>query len=138
MPIVTYKGVAPMIAAMQAAMATGVTQSAEMFVGKAMAATPVDTGTLRASIHVEDVNVGGNTVTAKVSTGGESSEYALYVHEGTGPHKIEGHPFLAFNGVVRRSVNHPGTAAVPFMAGPLMEHRSTHNAIVAAAVAGAL
>lgn len=137
MPIVTYKGVAPMIAAMQAAMATGVVQSAESFVGKAMAATPVETGTLRASIHVEDVNVGANEVTAKVSTGGESSEYALFVHEGTGPHKITGNPFLAFNGIVVRSVNHPGTTAYKFMERPLIEHRPVHAAIIAAAAAGA-
>ena len=136
MPIVTYKGIAPLIAKAQAAMAEGCLQSAESFVGKAMAATPVDTGTLRASIHVDDVNMGGSSVSVRVATGGESSEYALFVHEGTGPHKIEGHPFLAFNGIVRRSVNHPGTQAFKFMEKPLIEHRATHNAIVAAAVRG--
>lgn len=139
MPIVTYKGIAPMLAASRAAMAVAVAQSAEALVGKAQAATPVDTGTLRASIHVADVETGATEVTAKVATGGEASDYAAFVHEGTGPHKItakEGKA-LAFNGIVVKSVNHPGTTGVKFLEGPLIDHRALHQAICAAAMRGA-
>lgn len=137
MPIVTYKGVAPLIAAGQAAMRTAVVQSAEQLAGKCQAAAPVDTGTLRGSIHVTDVQVSAMEVKAKVATGGEASEYAVMVHEGTGPHVIHGHPYLAFNGIVRRSVNHPGTPAVKYIEGPLIGHAALHKAVCAAAWAGA-
>lgn len=43
------------------------------------------------------------------------ADYSSYVDEGTEPHRIEGHPLLAFTAkdgtrVVVRYVNHPGTA----------------------------
>lgn len=137
MPIVTYKGIAPMIARAQAAMGEAVEQSAEALVAKAQAATPVDTGTLRASIHVQEVNRSASMVSAKVGTGGEASGYAEFVHEGTDPHVIRGNPYLAFNGVVVRSVNHPGTPATKFLEGPLIDHRALHIAICQAAWSGA-
>lgn len=43
---------------------------------------PVDTGTLRASIHVESVTRSGMGVTGTVATGGEA-DYAGYVEFGT-------------------------------------------------------
>lgn len=137
MPIVTYIGLGPILARGMAAIGEGVVQSAESFVGKAMAETPVDTGTLRGSIHVEDVNVGGSEATAKVSTGGEASEYAVFVHEGTGPHEIRGHPVLAFDGIVVTKVNHPGTRAFKYLERPLIAHRAVHQAVISAAARGA-
>lgn len=82
-------------------MRDGVTQVAEDFVGQAQAATPVDTGTLRASIHIESVTSGGSSVTATVSTGGEA-DYAIYVHEGT--YKMAGRPFMAQTLIENRAV----------------------------------
>lgn len=137
MPVVTYKGVAPMLAAARAAMGVAVAQSAEALVAKAQAETPVDTGTLRASIHVESVDASATEVTAKVATGGEASDYAVAVHEGSAPHLIKGNPYLAFNGVVVRSVNHPGNAPTKFLERPLIEHRALHQAVCSAAMRGA-
>lgn len=74
------------------ALTAAVTESAEDLVGKAQANTPVLTGTLRASIHTDGAKVSGNSVTARVETGGEANDYAFYVHEGT--YKMAGRPFL--------------------------------------------
>ena len=60
-------------------------QAAEDVQGRAQAqlADHVVTGNLKASIHVEGPEVAGMGVEAKVATGGESSEYAIFQHEGT-------------------------------------------------------
>lgn len=75
------------MAALQAramqAVQTAVEQSAEHLVGEAQPLTRVDTGTERAGIHATDAQVSGTTVTARVQTGGASSEYDLFQHEGT-------------------------------------------------------
>jgi len=92
MGIFVFVGPAVLVAKAQGALLAAVTESAEDLVGKAQDRTPVDTGTLKASIHVAGIQGGGSSVTATVSTGGESSEYALYVHEGT--YKMAGRPFL--------------------------------------------
>jgi HK97 gp10 family phage protein len=109
MPIVTYRGIAPIMGKMRAGMAKGVTQAAEDLVGKAQAAAPVETGTLRASIHVEGVEQSATEVKAKVATGGESSEYALYQHEGTSR----------------------GVPATKFLERPLIENRETYLKFIA-------
>ena len=83
MPQVSFVGVAAIQARAVQACTRAVAEAAEDLVGKA----------LRASIHVEGVSPSGNGATAKVSTGGESSEYALFQHEGTrymsGTHYLE-------------------------------------------------
>ena len=93
MPSVTFCGVAVLQARAVQACTQAVAEAAEDLVGKAQPLARVDTGTLRASIHVESVSPSGNGATAKVSTGGESSEYALFQHEGTrymsGTHYLE-------------------------------------------------
>lgn len=76
---VTYIGLAALTAKGRAAVKQAVTEAAEDLVGRAQEATPVDTGTLRASIHVDSVS----SFTAIVATGGEASEYAIPQHEGT-------------------------------------------------------
>ena len=43
--------------------------------------TPVETGTLRASGHVEGPEIGGNVVTVTMAFGGAASDYAAIVHE---------------------------------------------------------
>lgn len=64
------------------ALKQAVTDACEDLVRAAQEKTPVDTGTLRASIHVDSVTVQGNGVTGVVATGGEA-DYAIYVEEGT-------------------------------------------------------
>jgi Bacteriophage HK97-gp10, putative tail-component len=86
---------------------------------RARALAPVKTGALRNSISMSMGSEGGE-VSADISA---SAPYALFVHEGTGPHMIYGHPFLAFQGrsglVITRAVHHPGTRPQPFLADAL-------------------
>ena len=93
MPSVSFVGVAVIQARAVQACTRAVGEAAEDLVGKAQPLARVDTGTLRASIHVESISPSGNGATAKVSTGGESSEYAFFQHEGTrymsGTHYLE-------------------------------------------------
>lgn len=78
-----YIGLPALIAKGMDALEDATGKAAEDLQGRAQAAAPVDTGTLRASIHVEGPRVEGRSVTALVATGGESSEYSIYQHEGT-------------------------------------------------------
>lgn len=78
-----YIGLAVLVAKAHKAVEQAVTESCEHLVGMSQEVTPVDTGTLRASIHVDKIESSGNTVTGTVSTGGEADEYAIYQHEGT-------------------------------------------------------
>lgn len=130
-----YVGDAVLQQRAMAAIAAAVNQSANHLVAASAAAAPVDEGTLRASIHTDGAKISGLTATARVQTGGEANEYAIFVHEGTGPHKIVPRQAkaLAFGGIVVKSVNHPGTAATKFMERPLLQHRSTYLAYLAAA-----
>lgn len=138
MPEFSYVGLGVLQAKAMSAVAEAVTQAAHDLEGRAKAATPVDTGTLRASIHTDGPNVGGMSVTAKVQTGGEASDYAIFTHEGTGPHKITAHgKALAFNGMFAKSVNHPGTPAFKFLEGPLIQMAGVYEAFIAAAARGA-
>ena len=93
MPSVSFVGVAVIQARAVQACTRAVAEAAEDLVGKAQPLARFKTGTLRGSIHVESIAPSGNGATAKVSTGGESSEYALFQHEGTrymsGTHYLE-------------------------------------------------
>lgn len=134
MPEFRYVGLAALQARAMGALAEGVTNAAHDLEARAKDATPVDTGTLRASIHTEGPQVGGMSVTAKVQTGGESSGYAIFVHEGTGPHVIRAHgKALAFDGHFAKSVNHPGTPAFKYLEGPLIQMAGVYAAFIAAA-----
>lgn len=138
MPEVSYIGLAALEARAIAALTEGVGKAAHDLEGRAKAETPVDTGTLRGSIHVDGPTGGGMSVEAKVQTGGEASEYAILVHEGTGPHKITAHgKALAFNGVVVKSVNHPGTPAFKYLERPLVQMAGVYEAFIAAAARSA-
>lgn len=94
---------------------------------------PVDTGTLRASLRTVQ------TGTAEYAVG-TNVEYAPAVEYGTDPHVItpDG-DFLYFEGrgghlIRKRSVNHPGTPAQPFLRPALNEHESDLEANIAAAI----
>lgn len=81
----------------------------------AKANAPMKTGALRASIRSTVIPVGVGLV-GEVSA---NTAYALFVHEGTAPHPIDGNPILRFptNGMVvfTPHVDHPGTRANPFL-----------------------
>lgn len=84
-------------------------------------ATPVDTGRLRAGTQLVVDEPDGWSVTGHVQN---LVEYALDVHDGTGPHRIEPRDpngVLRFTGsdggiVYAKYVNHPGTRPRPFLA----------------------
>ena len=78
----SYVGLGYLLGKGQAAVLQAVTESCEDLVGQAQNLTPVDTGTLRASIHVESVVQSGTKVVGTVATGGEA-EYAAFVEFGT-------------------------------------------------------
>lgn len=134
-----YIGTQTLLAKGIAAVTEAVEQSANHLVAAAAAAAPVDTGTLRASIHTDGARVGGFTVTAKVATGGEANDYAVYVHEGTGPHIIRAKNggFLHFGDTFVRSVHHPGTIATKFLERPLLEYRPLYLEAMRRAAAAA-
>lgn len=114
MPEVTYVGSAALMARGMAAVRQAVVESAETMATQAQALSPVDTGTLQASIHVSNVEAGAREVTATVSTGGEASEYAVYQELGTSK-----------------------MAAQPYMAPALINHAPLHKAVCEAAWRGA-
>lgn len=140
MPEVTYIGLGPILAKARAAVEQAVRQSAEDLVAHQMAAAPVKTGTLRASIHIDSVTGGGDSVEAITATGGESSKYAIFVHEGTGPHEI--HPSaaqaLAWPGGAHpvKVVHHPGTRPDHYMSDPLLANAGVYSQAMARAAAG--
>lgn len=115
-----YVGDAFLTARGRAAIKQAVTEAAEDLVQQAQAATPVDTGTLRASIHVESVSGRGSnasraTYSATVATGGEANEYAIYVHEGTSR----------------------GVQAYKYLEGPLLANRAVYLEAIKRAARGA-
>ncbi len=110
MPEVSFIGVAVLQAKARAAVVKATAEAAEDLVGKAQALTRIDTGAERAGIHVESVTATGDGATAIVSTGGASSEYDVYQHEGT--YKMSGTKFLET---------------------PVMQHGETYKAHIAAA-----
>lgn len=136
----SYIGYGALQAKAMAALTAGVTQGAEYLVGQQQAAANVDTGTERAGIHVEGVTVGGLSVTARTSTGGESSDYDIPQHEGAGPHEITARDggALAWPGGAHpvKSVQHPGNPANPFMAEPLLASRPLLKEFLARAARG--
>lgn len=141
MPEVTYIGLAALQARAMAALAQGVTLAAEDLEGRAKGATPVKTGTLEGSIHTDGPNTAGFAVTAKVSTGGESSGYAIMVHEGTGPHVIRpaGKKALSWPGAAHpvKSVSHPGTPAFKYLERPLLQMAPVYREFIARAARAA-
>lgn len=66
---------------------------------------PVDTGTLRASGHVDQPKISGSSIVVRLGYGGAASGYAIFVHEG---HRTNG----------------GGTSVAPrkFLEGPMLNH----------------
>lgn len=89
----SFVGLPVLLAKARASVIQAVTESAEDLVGQAQDRTPVDTGTLRGSEHVASITTTATSATAKVATGGEANEYAIYVHEGTT--KVAARPFMS-------------------------------------------
>ena len=135
-----YIGTPALIARGEAALFQAIGHAAEDLLGKAQGETPVATGTLRASLHIDGPHSAGNAVFARVQTGGEASDYAIFVHEGTGAHlilpKAEG-GYLHFNGTFARVVHHPGTHAYKFLERPLLLEREALLAFISAAARAA-
>lgn len=112
-----YIGDAVLIQRGRQALADAINEAAEDLVGKAQDVTPVETGTLKASIHVDrEASAGGGGATqmsARVATGGEANEYAIYVHEGTSR----------------------GVPAFKYLENPLLEQRPAYIAFIRRQVA---
>lgn len=125
MPEVTYVGLPVMEARAMKAMASAVSKAAHHLEGQSKAVTPVDTGTLKGSIEAKDPVVAGYTVTARVETNGESSEYAVYVHEGH--YAVHGAPA---GGIGPRNATY--VPAVKYLERPLIEFSGIYEAFIAA------
>lgn len=133
-----YVGLPVLIARAQAAVSAALLQSAEHLVGAAQDAAPVDEGTLRASITHDGLEGGFPNLKVTIYTGGESSDYAIFVHEGTAPHEIvpRNAKALYFNGRFAKRVSHPGTRPVKYIEGPLLRNAATYRAALALAAKG--
>ena len=89
---------------------------------------PVDTGSLRRSITVE-----GNMMNFEVFA---NTEYAVYIEYGTSPHRIEGNPYLWWEGASHpvKSVMHTGNKAYLYMETSFNEHTDGLDTRVANAI----
>ena len=61
---------------------------AEFVMTEAKKQTPVDTGNLRSTGHVDPPEMMGNELTVELGFGGTAAKYALPVHEINIPHKV--------------------------------------------------
>lgn len=125
----------PKIAAtMQNRVSQAVRKSAFDIQARAQAMAPVDTGNLKGSISTE---IAGDGLSAEVTA---NADYAAHVEYGTAPHVIRPRnaSMLAFKvggvTVFAKEVNHPGTAAQPFMTPAAEEVRPSFIAAVKQAV----
>jgi HK97 gp10 family phage protein len=84
-----YVGLAVLLGKARAAVTQAVTETADKLVTEAQGVAPVDTGALRASIHVESIAQSGFSVTATVSTG---VDYSVFVEVGTS--RMEGRKYM--------------------------------------------
>lgn len=106
---VSYIGLPALRARAIAALVKATNEALNDLVHRAQDVTPVEEGTLKASIHTDGAEVSGDTVSGTVQTGGESSAYAAYQHEGMradGSHVI---------------VNRPGGGQSKFIEAPLLQ-----------------
>jgi HK97 gp10 family phage protein len=89
---VNIEGIEKMVSAMNAldkkgpmAMGAALWKEGERIMAKSKELVPVDMGTLRASGHVTLPQVTATGASVTLGYGGAASNYAVYVHEGTGP-----------------------------------------------------
>lgn len=119
----SFLGVEALMAKAMAAQVAALTESGEHLAGAAQAAeTAVLTGTLKASITADDPIVHGREATLLVHTGGESSDYAAYIHEG---HRADGSHIIGA---------YPG--GLKYLEKPLIENRAAYVEAVARATRG--
>lgn len=118
MPDVKYVGLAFLQQRGIQAVSKAVGEAAAELQGAAQDLTPVGpTGNLKASIHVEGPEIRGNEATARVSTGGEASDYAIIQHENlsyihtTGIAKFIERPLLALTPKFTRKIEEAGRRA---------------------------
>lgn len=85
--------------------ANALRQEAEIEATECKRVCPVDTGNLRASIHVEPPHREGRKITCAIVAGGASEPYALTVHEDLfATHKVGGAKFI--EGPLNESASH--------------------------------
>lgn len=108
--------------------------------GVAMENCPVDSGRLRASLSVEVIWISEFELVGTIST---NVEYAIPVHEGSGPHDIFPVNAKALHWVgddgldhYAKMVHHPGCPPNPFLSNALEETTSEIIGGLAAAIAG--
>jgi len=121
-------------AGVDAAVDGGVKKTSEQVEGTAKEYAAVESGTLRSSISHRRIDVAEYVV-------GSPVEYAPDVEFGTQPHVITPNDgeFLYFEGedghlIRKRSVNHPGTPAQPYLRPALREHQSDLGKNIAEAI----
>lgn len=85
-----YRGLPVIVGIATRAMQAAVTEAANDLVNESVDAAPIDEGTLRGSIKTDGAKLNGNVATAKIKTGGESSDYAAVQHEHTEFKHLEG------------------------------------------------
>lgn len=141
MGVFTYVGLPAMLSRLEAAGLAVVNEGANHLVGEAQSAAPNRTGQLAAGIHTDGAHLSGAGVEAVVSTGAESSEYAVPQHEGAGPHVIRAKnaKALAWPGGDHpvKQVNHPGNPATKFLEDPLMQMTAQYVVMAQAAMRAA-
>ena len=115
MPEVTYIGLPRILALAKAAAAAGMMESAHKLEAKIKQAAPIEEGQLRGGVHPNPATTGGNSVEVIVSTGAESSDYAIVQHEHT-------------------EYMHPNGGQAKYVEEPLMRHGPDHLESVAGAV----
>ena len=118
MPDVKYVGLAFLTNRGIQAVSKAVGEAAAELQAAAVPITPFKFGTLQASIHVEGPDIRGNEATARVSTGGEASDYAIIQHEDTSLNHANGRqakfierPLLALTPEFTRKIEQAGRDA---------------------------
>lgn len=76
-----YIGLAALEAKARRAVQRATVESANHLLSEVVPATPIEEGTLRGSEQVGPIMAKGNWIEIQVFTGGESSDYAIPVHE---------------------------------------------------------
>lgn len=136
---ITFIGADAIIARQLDAAERAAEQCGEHLLAAQMVATPVESGTLRASEHIESIERSALQVTVTTATGGEASAYAARVHEGGPEYPIEAKDggYLNWPGAEHpvKRVMHPATAPNPYMSDPLLANVGYYEQAAAAASA---
>lgn len=85
------------------AMANALYEEAQGLITEAKEETPVDTGALRSSGHVELPQIEGTKVTVEAGFGGAAIDYAIFVHENLESFHATGNAKFLENPLNRRS-----------------------------------